>query len=397
MYTVENPEYQFYDPHNFKDVPEGIEVLKRPSPDPIRIFKKLSGRRKEEPLLNIVQASQKKRTFIDMLGIWVRGNFFIPDARALWIRPSVRFLKKYLQENPVDAILTDGPPHTNTVIGLKLSKALGIPWLADFQDPWTQVDYYEQMLIGKRADRKHRSLEQEVFKTAKKITIASPAWKFDLEKIGAANVDVVYYGYDEEDFADFRKRKGEHFKIFHAGLIGNDRNPEILFEVLRELIDENREFEQVLMLSFAGEVDYEVVRAVEKNDLGRMTEFLGMMSRRDVFKHYEEASLLMLPINKAKNASGRIPGKLYEYMRALTPILAFGPEHGNVRDIVEGRQLGAYFTYLEKSRLKEYLKGALNDFINGREIPLSPVDYIRDFSNESQTKKIAEYLDELSR
>ena len=63
----------------------------------------------------------REKWLIDELSIWIRGNFFIPDARSLWIKPSVRFLSKYLKNNPVDAILTDGPPHTNTVIGCKLA------------------------------------------------------------------------------------------------------------------------------------------------------------------------------------------------------------------------------------------------------------------------------------
>ena len=33
-----------------------------------------------------------KRTWVDNLAIWIRGNFFIPDARKFWIKPSVKYL-----------------------------------------------------------------------------------------------------------------------------------------------------------------------------------------------------------------------------------------------------------------------------------------------------------------
>ncbi|NJM26599.1 MAG: glycosyltransferase family 4 protein [Bacteroidia bacterium] len=91
---------------------------------------------------NPLVVTGKKRGLLERLSIWVRANFFIPDARALWIGPSVKYLAAYLTQNKVDAILSDGPPHTNTVIACRLSQKFGIPWLADFQDPWTQVDYY---------------------------------------------------------------------------------------------------------------------------------------------------------------------------------------------------------------------------------------------------------------
>jgi len=151
-------------------------------------------------MINPIHVRDKEPGLIEKLLIWIRANYFIPDARALWIRPSVRKLIRYLKKNPVDAIFSDGPPHTNTVIALRIAKKTGIPWIADFQDPWTQVDYYKLFPIGKRADRKHHRLEQETFQTAKKITTVSPSWKDDLESIGAKDVGVIYYGYDEDDF-----------------------------------------------------------------------------------------------------------------------------------------------------------------------------------------------------
>ncbi|MFN3917809.1 MAG: glycosyl transferase family 1 [Flavobacteriales bacterium] len=394
VYTVSNPTYPYLDYSNEKDIPEGITIIKQPIMEPIGIFKKLSGRKKSEPLLNIIQSSSKKRSFADTLGIWVRGNFFIPDARALWIKPSVKHLEEYLKDNPVNAILTDGPPHTNTVIGQKLAQKLNLPWLADFQDPWTQVDYYEKLLIGKRADRKHKKLEQETFKTANKITIASPTWKKDLESIGAKNVDVVYYGYDEDDFRNFEKRPTSLFKLFHAGLLGNDRNPTVLFECLSELISEKPELKQFVRIVLAGETDYEVFETIKQHHLDDVTENLGIINRKEVFKHYSDSSLLLLPINKSKNAKGRIPGKLYEYMRTYTPILAFGPKDGDVKNIIESKLLGKSFEYDEKTPLKNYLKEELESFLKNGYKQLS--SDISEFSNENQTKKIASYLNEIS-
>jgi hypothetical protein len=158
IFTAENAAYQYLDFSNEKDIPEGVEIHKVPIIEPINAFKFFSGRKKDAPLQNITANSAKKKTFIDKLGMWLRGNFFIPDARFMWIKPSVAYLSDYLKNNPVDAIFTDGPPHTNTVIGMRLSQRFGIPWIADFQDPWTQVDYYEDLYIGKRADKKHNAL-----------------------------------------------------------------------------------------------------------------------------------------------------------------------------------------------------------------------------------------------
>lgn len=393
IFTAKNAPYQFIDNRNEKDIPENIEVHKVPIFEPTQLFKKLSGRKPELPLQNFTSNSEKKKNTIDNLAIWIRGNFFIPDARARWIRPSINYLSNYLKSHHVDAILTDGPPHTNTVIGMRLSQKFKIPWLADFQDPWTQVDYYSKMKIGRRADKKHRELEQEVFRTANKITIASPSWKVDLESIGAKNVEVIYYGYDEADFSDYNNKEVSDFTIFHGGLLGEDRNPESLFAALKVLIDEQPQLKANIRLRLAGEVDFSVRKSIEKCGLNDQTTYLGMIPRQDVYAEYERAKLLLLPINKASNAKGRIPGKLFEMLRTNKPILVFGPEDGDVKGIVEAKQRGKSFEYHQVDEISLFLKKLI--------LQKTPeVDHaapsITEFSNKEITRKIARYLDEIT-
>ena len=389
--TAENPSYQFIDHDNVKEIPDGIEIHKVPIFEPINAFKKITGRKKETPLQNITNNSEKKRSIIDKFGMWVRGNFFIPDARSAWIKPCLRYIDHYLENNHIDAILTDGPPHTNTVIGMRISQKHNIPWLADFQDPWTQVDYYSELYIGKRADKIHRALEQEVFQTAKKITIASPSWKKDLESIGGRNVDVIYYGYDDTDFTEFSVKQEDSLVIFHGGLLGQDRNPEVFFSVLNELINLYPLIRSKLKLKFAGEVDLTVKNSLKKHHLLEYTELMGMIPRKQVIKEYEKASLLLLPINKADNAAGRIPGKLFEMLRTGKNILVLGPDDGDVKSIVEKEKRGRSFEYGDKDLLMTYLTDIL---LNNSETTNTQGNIDR-YSNKMITGKIAKYLDEM--
>ena len=389
--TAENPSYQFIDHDNVKEIPDGIEIHKVPIFEPINAFKKITGRKKETPLQNITNNSEKKRSIIDKFGMWVRGNFFIPDARSAWIKPCLRYIDHYLENNHIDAILTDGPPHTNTVIGMRISQKHNIPWLADFQDPWTQVDYYSELYIGKRADKIHRALEQEVFQTAKKITIASPSWKKDLESIGGKNVDVIYYGFDETDFAKFSVKEEDSFIIFHGGLLGQDRNPETFFSVLSDLINLHPVIGNKIKLKFAGEVDLTVVNSLKKYKLLEYTELMGMIPRKQVIKEYEKASLLLLPINKADNAAGRIPGKLFEMLRTGKNILVLGPDDGDVKSIVEKEKRGCSFEYGDKDLLMTYMTDIL---LNNSETTNTQGNIDR-YSNKMITGKIAKYLDEM--
>ena len=393
IFTAKNPSYQYLDYGNEKDIPENIEIHKVPIFEPINLFKTLSGRKRNQPLQNFTFNSDKKKSPIDKFSLWVRGNFFIPDARYRWIGPSVKYLKKYLKENPVDAIFTDGPPHTNTVIGMRVAQEFNIPWIADFQDPWTQVDYYSKLYIGKRADKKHRALEQEVFMTADKITIASPTWKKDLASIGAKNVDVIYYGYDESDFNEFSPIPSDKFIIFHGGLLGEDRNPEDFFRAIQALIKDYAEIHDKIEIRLAGEVDFSVKKSIEANGLSSVTRYLGMIQRSEVIQEYAQASLLILPVNKAENAQGRIPGKLFEMLRSNKPILVLGPDDGDVREIVHSKQKGFSFEYNAYHELLLFLEKAI---LRGEFKNFNPDIPIEEFSNRNITAKIAEYLNSIS-
>ncbi len=393
VFAPKNADYPYFDDGNIKDIPEGVKIIKFPIWEPFKIFKTLT-RRKNVPLNNIIHVRDRKSMF-DNFGIWVRGNYFIPDARSMWINPSVKYLKEYLIHNPVDAILTDGPPHTNTVIGTRLSKVLGIPHLADFQDPWTQVDYYKLFKIGKYADSKHKKLEQETFETAKKITIASPSWKKDIEGIGAKDVDVVYYGYDESDFKDLSIKCDSQFTICHAGLLGFDRNPSNLFQVLNDLCLKNKDFKRDLRIKILGQSDIKVQESISSSGLDGNLINLGTVSRKTALQEIVNAWILLLPLNKADNVNGRIPGKFFEYIRSTRPIISFGPKGTDVHNIIQEFKLGVNVEYSDIENLSLFIMEQYSNYKNKQFEPIKPLKDISVFSNYNQTMLIGKYLDEI--
>lgn len=392
IYAPLNAQYPYLDSTNSSQIPDNLTIIQRPILEPFNLFKKLSGRKKNDSS-NPVYVRDRKLSIIDNFAIWLRGNFFIPDARCMWIKPSLKFLQKYLANNPVDAIFSDGPPHTNTVIAYKLSQSTHIPCLLDFQDPWTQVDYYEMLKINKRADKIHHRLEQEAFKTAKKITIVSNSWKQDLESIGAKNVDILYWGYDEDDFKKLDYQSDTDFSLVHAGQLGYDRRPETLIKVLSELKRENSEFGKQLKLKFAGTVDYSIIELIQSSGLEENLILLGNIARPQALELTLSSQILLLPLNIAKNAKGRIPGKLFENIRAKRPILCLGPTDSDVSKILQETNAGNSFEYSDYNGIKSFILDIYNKFKNNNNI-INPVN-IEQFDVRNQTMKLAEYLNEI--
>ena len=161
---------------------------------------------------------------------------------------------------------------------------------------------------------------------------------------------------------------------------------------LKQLLSEHPEIRTNVRIKLAGEVDHAVRESIRTNDLDGITEYMGMIPRQHVLKEYAEASMLLLPINKAANAKGRIPGKLFEMLRTGKPILVFGPNDGDVKQIVEEKHLGKSFEYSDEQSIYSYLKKALLSKEMGN---FNPHQTVSEYSNKAITQKIAEYLNEI--
>ena len=199
IYTPQNPEAPAIDESLLKDIPEGIEVLKQPIWEPYNWYRQFLGQ-KDKKIGSGFVSEKKEPGILHKISVWVRGNFFIPDARRFWIKPSVKYLTKYLKENSVDAVISTGPPHSMHLIGLGLKKQLDINWIADFRDPWTNIDFYQELMLSSWADKKHHDLEKEVLTRADKVVTIGYTMSQEMKYLGARAMQGKAYlpGSDED-------------------------------------------------------------------------------------------------------------------------------------------------------------------------------------------------------
>lgn len=395
IFTAEGAHYPTIDPTNERDVPAGVEVIRQPIWEPYALYKKFMGKPADENVNNVFYTDDADGGWKHKMAVWVRSNFFIPDARATWIKGSVKRLTAYLTENPVDAIISDGPPHSNTRIATLVSRATGIPWLADFQDPWTQVDYYQLLNLTPWGRKKHEHQEQEAFAQATQTTIVSPSWKHDLETIGAKNVDVIPYGYDPEDFDSLKRTAHQKFTLTHLGIMGYDRNPVNLFKAIALLKEDLPGFAEDIELRLFGQLDYRVKENIVAAGIEAQTNFAGNVARAEALQQQVDSHLLLLLLNQQDNAKGRIPGKLFEYLAARRPILNFGGADSDVANILKETDSGTTFTYdASPKAIAGALKTAYQDFKAGNEQVMDKA-VIQAFSHPVLVNKLGKLLDKM--
>ena len=347
VYTVDNAKYETEDETLQNQVPTSTEIIKKSIKEPNNFFSNFASKSKKTSA-GFLDANP---SLFGKLMQYIRANYFIPDARKFWIKPSVQFLTKYLSNNKIDLIITTGPPHSLHLIGLKLKQKLAIKWIADFRDPWTEIDYFHQLPLTNKSIQRHRRLESEVVSSADCVLVVGKTMKEKYLKFNQ-NIQVITNGYDDIE----NKTKvvlDSKFSLVHIGMMNADRNPITLWKVLSELMNENKEFAEDLQLKFVGKLAHEVFESIEKHNLNSTIEFISYIPHKEVVNFQKSAQVLLLAVNKVPNASGIITGKVFEYLQAKRPILAIAPIHGDLAEIITETNAGKVVDFEDEATLKK--------------------------------------------
>ena len=358
IYTIDNPSYPILDKSSESEIPKDLEILKQAifEPNSMLSFFGRNNKKESAGFLN------PNPTFLGKIVQYIRANYFIPDARKFWIQPSVNFLSNYLENNHIDAIITTGPPHSMHLIGLELKKKLGIKWISDFRDPWTEIDYFQQLPLTKKATKKHQDLEQEVLINSDMVVVVGETMKEKFLK-HTKRIKVLTNGFDTiEDLST--QKLDEKFSITHVGLMNSDRNPTILWKVLNEISNTNPNFKNDLRIKLIGKIDDAVIQDLKVFDHNTI-ETIPYLDHKDVSKYQASSQVLLLSINEVPSAKGIITGKIFEYLQAKRPILAIGPEDGDAAMILKNTNAGTIVGFKNKTVLKATILNLYKDYKEG--------------------------------
>lgn len=395
VYTPENPSYPLLDSTLEKQVPRELTLVKTKIWEPYQLAELLSSSNKK---YKAGQFDKKENQSLKgRLSIWVRGNFFIPDARKFWVKPSIRFLKSYLKENGIDTVITSGPPHSMHLIGLGLKKSdPSLKWIADFRDPWTEISYYKHLKLSRWADQKHHLLEKEVLQTADLTLATSYADKEQLTSLGGRAICITN-GFDPSDLPSCPKQNAKSnskFILSYIGVLEQLRNPELLWRVLSELVQSEELWKEKLEIRFVGRIDPKLFESLQNSPLAPFLKEMGYLSHEEALAQMKQAHLLLITNFPSAASKGIIPGKLFEYLASEKRILSFGPAGADVQKILEETRSGCHFTYEDSDSLKEFLKKEMESFESGVKNEKSAS--IEKFTRRALTQSLVSALEDLN-
>lgn len=391
VYIPENPSYPILDEDLEEQVPKDVVIIKQPIKEPASFAKKMFRKKTKQLQSGILPT--KKTSFVTRFMLYIRANFFIPDARVGWVKPSVSFLKDYCKKNNIDTLITTGPPHSLHLIGMQLQKEIGVKWLADFRDPWTTIHYFAQLPLRKPAIKKHEELEKAILASADVITVTSKPTQKEFEKLTNKPIHVVTNGYDANLLPKESVPLDTKFSIAHIGSLLSDRNPKLLWKALADLLLVYPSLKEDLQITLAGVVSEEVLKSIAKAGLEENIKNLGYISHTEAIRLQHASQILLLLEMDKEETKVILPGKLFEYMAAKRPILALGPKDGAIESILKETNAGVYYSYQKLNAISRYLE---RQYLIYRTGTIQVQSHgIAAYSREAVSKKMATILRDL--
>lgn len=352
LFVPDNPDYPTLDFSLMDEIPKGLKVVRVPIFEPSRVMGALLRKRTKNLQKGIIP---QKKGILQRAVLWVRGNLFIPDSRKFWAGRVFKEMKLHLTDQENITLITTGPPHSVHLVGLKMIKAYtSVKWITDFRDPWTTISYHKHLELSHAAARRHKNLEHKVLNSAHRIIVTSKNTKREFTPITKTPIDIITNGFDVPVMSNLAQPIGK-FTLSHIGTFLRDRNPEVLWEVLVELIEEIPEFKARFILQLAGNVSPKVLHSLKEYHLGTYVNNMGYLKHKKAFDLMKNSQALLLIEIDSEETKSIIPGKLFEYLASRRPIIAVGPAGADIGEVIKETQSGKFFNHQQKAELKHHI------------------------------------------
>lgn len=350
--TVDNGNYPAVDEDLVREIPKDLKVYKTKTLEPFALYNLFRGKEKTAAV-DTFTITKTGKSLKEKLGKLVRSYFFIPDARKGWKHYAVKEGLKIMEDENIDLIFSSSPPHSLQLAACELAKKSGKPWVADFRDPWSSAFWLDDMQKRGLPLRWNVAKEKEVLNRLSKFITVSKGFA-EIYKRNRKDLDtvteIIYNGYDEQDFDLVEASINEKFVIRYVGTLAQSQTPTGLFEALRNFSSDE------VSVEFWGKFDDSIGKKVKDLDIVDKVRFYPYVNHRKAVELMQSSDMLVLVI-PFDHYKGILTGKLYEYIATRHPILGIGPADSEVKELLSDGELGRYFS--DSEGIESFIRGEM--------------------------------------
>lgn len=389
-----NPEqasYAGFDYHLLDEVPKDLRVYRTDTNEHYKYYKKFI--KKSIPTAGF--ANESNPGMLQKLARFIRGNFYFPDPRKGWNDFAFEQAKKIIQEEKIDTVFTTSPPHSTHLIGMRLKKELGVRWICDLIDPWTDIYYFKQLYHLPFALKINQRMEREVLEQADELITCSYNFRnlflTKTPKIKADDFKILYYGYDQENFKNVVSQPStQEFIITYTGTVADIYYPQGLFRAIKKITETTN---ISIKLRFVGIASKGIQTMIQEAGISDITEFTGLVPHNDSLNYLMRSTVLLLIVPKNENNEGIIPGKIFEYFASRKPIISLANPKGDVAQLVTENNFGRSFIHEAEDEMYNYLLELVNAWKINPNLDL-PIQDLSRFESVYQAEMLAKIVNQ---
>mgnify|MGYP000087220524 CR=1 FL=1 len=308
-----------------------------------------------------------------------------------WVPWAILRGRKIVKQEKTEILYTSGPPHSCHLIGLALQTLTGLPWVADFRDPWTRQAWIDEETKQTWHHRWKMKLEHRVITSAHRIILNTDEMRDDFSAfysdIPSKKFTAIYNGFDPEDTLK-PPNKVENQKVFtitHAGSLYKKRTPMGFLKALSELIDEKKIASDKIRVRLIGRCEIDGVQAeIDRLGLKSCVELIAWVTHEESLQAIAASDLLLL----IQPGTGlQIPGKIFEYIMLKKNVLAL-TDDGATSNVVKNYELGAVAQPMDITSIKDILFRFYEQRFISKPLSEGYQRALEDFNAQALTKQL---------
>lgn len=332
----------------------------------------------------------------------IARKLLLPDGEVTWYKKSFKKAKEVILNEHIDVIYSTSYPYSDHLLGAMLKKEFPhLPWIVDFRDEWSMNPYILDKGYSKRRSEKEKKMEEMIAQECDyfiaNTTIMHKNFLSMYPFLKSKSM-VITNGFDEEDFADYRKEylRNPKFVITHPGVLYGNRKIDKILKALQELENEGKIESSDIELRLIGDLKVQAILDTARQfNLEKIIHCTGYMNHDDTIRNLESSEVLLLLEREGKGAENIAPGKIYEYVNANRRILAMVPKQGVSADIIRATKTGIVCSNVDVPEIKEAVMAFYLEWKN-HEFTIQPNwDEVYQFERKVLTEKLSNIVTQL--
>lgn len=397
--------WNFADESQVAEIPKGMEVIRLP--DGISTGRETSlDKERVEAVLGFLRNALHdspeadhifQQTLQTQQGIVSMLTF--PCGALCWAYDAVQYIEKNLDVRQFEAVYTTSGPSSAHLIGFYLRQKYGLPWVADYRDPWTDNPYgaYDASDPGSRMlfELERILLRQaDCNLTAEESLVNTYMDHFGLSR---EKIRCITNGYDEADFAGLTapQKRNEKFTINYSGLLyTQQRSIAPILEALLQLTREKKINLEDIQFRIVGASESENLEVAKRYGLETIIAQTGYISHSDALRCNLNSDLLLLLVGDEAKFKCVYTGKFFEYLRSGRPILALAPKGGAVARVLRETGHGESFLSTQQGQIKAMILREYRKWKSGEAAEPLHSPQIERFERKVLTRQLAQVLEQ---